>query len=380
MDAKKQRITAGWGNIRLGQMKMDLSTALLVEASDNVLYQETDPKSDIILSPSMGLRMLYPVTDKNLLTLGAGVGYAFYLDNGENDYLFLTPDSDLSFDVYAGDFVINLHDRFHYTQEVASQPSLSGRGTYGRFDNSIGSLVTWDLNKAVIQFNYDHLIYIATDDIYKYTDHTSELFGLRSGWLITPMTPLGVDLGFGITDYDQDLLNDMNHYSVGAFYEVPAGRFIHLRLTAGYVLYEATSNSNTNLTGENLNAIYADFTFEHRITQHITYSITAGQQVMPGYYGQVVQNFYARGDVIWNIIRGYGLNTWVQYENGEEAGRYYGYDNEQYDRYYLGISVTKRLSEKLTGSLGYTFMQRNSNIPGLAYTQNRLVLNVAYRF
>lgn len=380
LDAKKRRITAGWGDIRLGPVKMDLSTQLNVEAQDNVLYQETGAKSDLILYPSMTVRTLYPVTDKNLLTFGVGVGYAFHVENSELDYLFLTPDSDLSFDVYAGDFVINFHDRFHYTQEVASQPSISGRGGYGRFDNSLGTLVTWDLYKAVLQFNYDHLIYFATEKDLKYTDHSSELFGLRSAWLITPMTPLGLEFGFGTTDYDQDLLNDMIHYSIGAFYEMPAGKFTSLRLATGYVIYEPTTDLNPLLSSDSMNAFYADLSFEHRITKRITYTVSAGQQVTAGYYAQTLQYLYARASVSWNIIRGYGLVTSFGYENGEEAGRISGGDNENFDRFYVGASVNKRLSEKLSTSLGYYLYQRDSNFAGLDYTQNRLVLTVWYGF
>jgi len=380
LDAKKRRIASGWGDIRLGPVKMDLSTQLNIEAQDNVLYQETNEKSDLIFYPSVTVRTLYPVTDKNLLTFGAGVGYAFYGDNSDLNYLFLTPDSDLSFDVYAGDFIINFHDRFHFTQEVASQPSISGRGSYGRFDNSLGTLVTWDLNKALLQFNYDHLIYFATDEYYKYTDHTSELFGLRSAWLITPVTPLGLEFGFGTTAYEQDLLNDMVHYSFGAFYEMPAGKFTSVRLAAGYVIYEPTTDKNPFLSPDSTTAIYADLSFEHRLTQRISYTLTAGQQMRAGYYGQTLEYLYARASINWNVIRGYNLGTSFGYENGEEAGRVLGGDNEQFDRFYGGISIYKRLGEKLATSLGYYRYQRDSNFRGLGYTQNRLVLNVSYSF
>jgi hypothetical protein len=264
----------------------------------------------LIFSPGVSVRALWPVTEKNRLTFGVGVVYNAYVQNADLDYLYITPDSDLGFDIYVEDFVINLHDRFHFTSDVATQPGVSGRGSYGRFDNSIGVLTTWDLNKAVVSFNYDHLLFFSTESDLPYTDHTSELFGLRTAWLVTPVTPMGLELGFGTTDYTQDVLNNLIQYSAGAFYEVPAGRFSNLRLAGGYAIYEPTTHTSTNAVSSSpMNAVYAELSWNHRITQHISYSISAGQQLLPGIYSETQKLLSARISVFWNILRGYGLSS-----------------------------------------------------------------------
>jgi hypothetical protein len=320
---------------------------------------------------------LWPVTEKNRLTFGAGVGYRKYLQDASLDSLFFSPDSDVGFDLFVGDFIINFHDRFHFTSDVVNEPGLSGRGNYGRFDNSIGMLTTWDLNKAVVSLNYDHLLYLSTEPDFSYQDRTSELFGLRSAWLVTPVTPLGVELGFGTTDYSQQVLNDLMHYSAGAFYEVPAGKFSSLRLAGGYVIYEPTAHTSTNSSGGTMSAIYADLSWNHRITEHIRYSISAGQQMQPGYYSETQTLLYGRLAVTWNVLHGYGLSSSFGYESGDED--VWG-TVDHFVRYSAGLNVTKRLSQKLSTAAGYNFLHRTSNISGRNYAENRLVLSVSYSF
>jgi hypothetical protein len=276
-----------------------------------------------------------------------------------------------------GDFIINFHDRFHLTSDLASQPGLSGAPNYGSFDNSIGMLVTWDLNKAVLSLNYDHLIWFATKSDYnKIYDHSSDLVSLRAAWLVTPATPLGLEFGAGTTVYDQDILDDLFHYSFGAFYEVPAGQFSNLRLAVGYAIYDPTTHRNTNSPSSTMDAVYAELAWNHRITQHITYSISAGQQMQTGTFSELLKMYYARLIVRWDILHGYSLSTSFGYENGDQD--YVSY-TEHFERYSAGITLSKQLSRKLSASLGYTFYDRLSDHAG-DYLENRLSLNISYNF
>lgn len=378
LDAKKRQVAAGWGDIRWGPLNLDLSSNLRFEALDNVRYSADDPQADLIVAPGLNVRSLWPLSQRNMLTLGLGAGYNFYVSHPDLDYLYITPDSNLSFDIYAGDFVINFHDRFHYTKDVATEPSLSGRGSYGRFDNNLGVLVNWDLNKALVAFNYDYRTYVTTDSLTAYTDHNAHLFSLRSAWLITRTTPLGVELGYGTTSYEQQLLNDSVQYSAGAYFAMPSGQFSSLRLAAGYVLQEPTTQSNTNAAANrSRDAIYAELSLAHQLSRHVNYTLSAGQQMQAGIYAQTLKTLYARARVGWNVIRGYTLVTDFSYEDGEEAG-YYAL--EEFTRYTAGAGVNKRLSPKLTTSLNYTFMHRDSSMRGRNYSQNRLVLSASYSF
>jgi len=70
------------------------------------------------------------VTEKNTLNFSIGVGYLKYLRRSELDHLYISPDSGLAFDIYVGDFTIDLHDRFSITESVAQSPTVSGTGDF----------------------------------------------------------------------------------------------------------------------------------------------------------------------------------------------------------------------------------------------------------
>lgn len=387
LEAKRRQIAAGWGDVRLGPWRFDLNTSLALEVNDNVRYEEVDPRSDFVIRPGFSVRALYPVTDKNVLTLNSGVTYNAFLTHSDLNYFHVSPDSNLSFDVFVGNLLLNFHNRFHYTQEVADQPDIRGSFNFGRLDNQVGVLALWDMNKLVLSFNYDHQIYQATDERYSFTDRTAELFGFRLGWLITPLTPVGLEAGAGWTDFNNEdpglaiRLNDMLHYSVGLFYEMPAGRFIRLRAGAGYVVYDPTTDVMPGgRGGEPLDAVYADLSVQHQITRRIRYVLSAGHRVQSGWYAEALRSWYGNLTVSWNILRGYSLATSGSYEHAQEEGGSWFADPEVYDRYSVGVAIGKRLGPNLGASLGYSHIVRDSNVFRRSYTQNRLVLTGTYTF
>ncbi|MCX7866596.1 MAG: hypothetical protein N2438_05660 [Limisphaera sp.] len=387
LEQKRRQIAAGWGDLRLGAWRFDLNASLALEANDNVRYEEVNPRSDLIVRPGFSVRALYPVTDKNVFTFSTGASYNAYLTHSDLNYLHVLPDSNLSFDVFVGNLLLNFHNRFHYTQELADQPDVRGRFNYGRLDNQVGVLGLWDLNKLVVSFNYDHQIYQVTEERYDFTDRTAELFGARVAWLVRPLTSLGLETGLGLIDYNNEdpsrpiRLNDLFHYSVGLFYEMPAGRFMQLRTGAGYVAYDPTTDVMPfGIGGDRMDGWYADLSLRHQITRRIQYVLSGGHQVRSGWYAETIRSLYGQLTVNWNVIRGYSLATSASYETAqEEGGSWFGVP-EEFDRYTLGVAVGKRLGQKLGATLGYSYLARDSNVFGRSYTQNRLVLTAMYTF
>ena len=63
----------------------------------------------------------------NTLRFSTSVGYQKYLIHPQYDTgsVMVSPDSELAFDVYVGDFKINFHDQFSVQQDPASIGSLN---------------------------------------------------------------------------------------------------------------------------------------------------------------------------------------------------------------------------------------------------------------
>ena len=90
----------------------------------------TEQQSDFIIRPQVNVNALWPITQLNTFKLDLGIGYAFYMDHSEynTNGLLLTPGSQLAFDIFVGDFRINIHDRFSLEQDPVAEVSSEQRG------------------------------------------------------------------------------------------------------------------------------------------------------------------------------------------------------------------------------------------------------------
>ena len=160
-------------------MKLRFSATLGFEYNDNVNLSEdatavfpspfgpilvtTEQQSDFIIRPQVNINALWPITQLNTFKLDMGIGYAFYMDHSDynTNGLLVTPGSQLAFDIFVGDFRINIHDRFSLEQDPVAEATLSNVADYGRFQNTAGVSVLWDLNAAVVTLGYDHYNFIS---------------------------------------------------------------------------------------------------------------------------------------------------------------------------------------------------------------------------
>src|SRR5438874_11768640 len=193
-EARRQSIDKIPYNLQVGPIKFRFSATMGVEYNDNVNLAEdgsavflsptgpilvtTSPQEDFILRPQINLDALWPITQLNTLRLDIGIGHAFYLDhsNYDTNSVLISPGSQLAFDIFVGDFRINLHDRFSLQQDPVDEIALSNVADYGRFENTAGVSVLWDLNQAVVTLGYDHYNFIATNDQFDYLDRNADIF------------------------------------------------------------------------------------------------------------------------------------------------------------------------------------------------------------
>jgi len=69
--------TVGFYNLKLGPTGWRFGTALAIEYNDNVDNQEVNPESDFIFRPQVNAQMIWPLSEKNSINLGLGVGILF---------------------------------------------------------------------------------------------------------------------------------------------------------------------------------------------------------------------------------------------------------------------------------------------------------------
>ncbi len=360
-------------NLALGPVSLRFQSEMGIELTDNVNYSNTNRISDLALTPALNMRAFWPVSENNSLFFSTGVGYTTYMRTSNNDHLNITPDSNLTFRMYVGDFVINFHDRFSMTENVQQNPT--GNGNFVELDNTVGTSVDWDLNKLILTFGYDHELVTYPNSDFENSDHNSELFNAQAAFEINQTTTAGLQAGGGLTYYNQNTYSDNTHFSVGPFYQAQVTDYIKVTASVGYVSYFfSPSETATNLSGEN--GGYADLTLTHRVNRWLDYNLTGGRQFTSSAGTDLLDLYYANWLANWHVIRDVSITTSFNYQHGNSSGG----TVEIFNQFGAGMSLGYPITQKLAGSIRYNFWQKNSDVAAYDYVQNMLVLDFTYSF
>src|SRR5438067_5895962 len=235
-DARQQDVSRIPYNLLLGPVRFRVGANVGVEYNDNVTYAETNEQDDFIVTPNLSLDMIWPVTQLNTLRLDLGVGYSFYLEHSQynTDNILIAPKSQIAFDIFVGDFRINLHDRMQLQQDPIQEGALSNVVDYGRFENTAGLSILWDLNKLLLQVGYDHYNFVSTTNRFDYLNRNSEIFQGWAAFIVNQTITVGAEGNAVFTRYDQSILNDNKDYSVGGFVELALTNNLKVRAAGGY--------------------------------------------------------------------------------------------------------------------------------------------------
>jgi hypothetical protein len=362
-------------NVELGTLGLRFNAQMEAEANDNVRAEARNPKEDLIFRPRAGVTGVWRVSDRNALNLGLGLGYVTYLKGTEPDSLVVMPGSDLDFDLWVGDFEINLHSRFSYSQDTTGDPTASGIGTLNRFVNTSGTRVRWDLYDLVLSLGYDHLTYVATMSEFSYLSHVSELGAFSAAFRLGPDLFAGLQVGGGITEFDEPVYRDNVHLAAGPFVQWTVSDYTRVRLAGGYTVY-FNEALGTNRPASTLNSFFFDLRVQNRLTWFLNHTLLAGQQVLSGLGESAYELLYVRYDANWRVFEKTGLTTSFSYEFvPTTTGRL-----QSLERFGLGITVNRLLTERLGVALTYQVYWKTSEERRQEYTQNRLVLRLGYTF
>ncbi|HVF70531.1 MAG TPA: hypothetical protein VM940_02885 [Chthoniobacterales bacterium] len=391
-------------------MKFRFSVTMGLEYNDNINLAEdgsylfpspsgpvlvtSESQSDLILRPQLNINALWPITQLNTLRLDLGIGYAFYLDhsNYNTNGVLLTPASQLAFDIYVGDFRINLHDRFSLQQDPIAEAALSNVVDYGRFENTVGVSVLWDLNQAVVTLGYDHYTFISTTSDFEYLDRNADILSGSIGFTPNSVMTVGLEGSFINTYYDQNVLNDSRTYTAGAFVETQLTNYLKLRVAGGYQAIEFDSGGLVN-DPHDLSDYYANALLSHRVNAVLTQNLAVGHETQLGVNSNYVKLNYVRHTTTWNIFYRTLLSTELFYEDADDSGGngilfqpIPGIPNinpfvaEHIHRYGGALTLGYQLSPHVTLGFRYQYTQKDSDQPLRDYRQNRIAVDGTYSF
>ncbi len=377
-EAQKQaESTLGYYNLLTGPVAWRFSSGLGVDYNDNVRLQSQNAESDFIFRPSVSTQVHWPVTQVNDLNLSVAAGYSAYVQHSDLDQFFVNPGSGLSFNLYSGDLVINLHDQISITENAYQNQSANGNATYASLQNAAGVSALWDLNKAVVNLGYDHGNYVALNSSQGQPDAASENFFLNAG--VRPVSGIlaGLEAGGGLIHYSGSTAAtpDATQWNVGAFCTATISEYLQARLDAGYTQFTPDSTS-TNFDSSASSGLYVQLLLTHVLNRFLNYSLSAGRSIDMQYNGQPYDRYTVRWQPNWNFLHNYTLSTPLWWEHGTEIY----YQTASYDQYGAGITIGRQLTQKLSGSLSYQFVKETSDQAGLEYTDNIVSLSFSYQF
>jgi len=365
-------------NLKAGPVIFDLRGGLEIEFNDNVNLSDDNREADLILRPRLLLNSFWQITPLNALSLDVGISYAKYFNEQGLDAnsVLIAPNSQLSFDIFVGDFRINLHDRFSILQDPLDEITLSEVGDFTRFQNTAGVSVLWDLNDVKLVFGYDHYTFHALTDNFSFLDRSEEQFTFSAAFLLSDATTVGIDAGAAIIDYDEDFNNDGVSLQAGAFYETQISNYLRLRLAAGYQAIDFDTGGSNGDTSD-YGGPYANVTIAHRLNAYVTQTLSVGYETRLGLTSNFVELAFVRYSAGWRINRHITLNGDAYYEDSNESSDFL---SEKARRFGTGLGFDYQLTKKLLVGARYQFSVKDSNLPERDYYQNRLALNFTYDF
>ncbi len=372
--ARRRSVNSTGYSIRMDPVAMNLSSSLGTRYVSNVFLSPSDPTSDWVIQPQVNASLLWPISEQNSLSIGLGVGYDYYVNTPSYRQFYITPGSDISFDIYVQDFVINLHSNFKLTQDPTYDPSVSQQGSMPQFNNTTGVQVDWDLNKLLLTFNYDHVINIFTEDVQSYQSFHSDQFSVRASTQVHPALMTGLEMGGGLTEYE-DLLNDHTHVSVGPMARWQLTEKTSLRGALGYTVY-MFSPGDIFKDLPNFTGFYGTLTAQQQLTRNVSHSLTGGKRLEVNTRGFPLDTYFVQYQANLNVIRRVGLTLGFQYQNGTE---YYGV-GERYNWVGLNFAARYQFTRRISTQLACQTYWKVSDLSAYDYTQNNILLQATYRF
>lgn len=361
-------------NLKTGPINLRFQAALKTEFNDNVNYTETNRQADFIFRPAANVRAFWPITEDNSLFFRTGIGYSVYAKNSGLDQLYLNPDSNLSFQMYVGDVALNFHDRVSLIQELTQAPTVSGTGNFMEINNIVGADADWHLSKLILTFGYDHVLAVFPSSGYESSSHNSDFLNVQTA-ITNDTVAAGLQLGGGLTYYDQNLFSNNTQVNAGPFYKVHLTDYIFLEASVGCAGYFFSSRGGSNNVS-NVLGYYANLTLSHQLNAWFNQSLSGGRQLEESVDVDLLDLYYLNYLAKLQLIRNFPISLGLSYQHGIDHGGI----GETFDLYGARLLVEHQFTQKLTGSIEYRYWNRNSSLLGHGYFQNQLALQFTYSF
>ena len=377
-------------NMALGPVHFGIAAGIGLMYNDNITLAPRDQAiSDFAVLPSLTIDATYQISELNTLRLSLGASYAAYFNHSEFDTrgILLSPNSAIAFTVHVSNIAITFRDRFSYQEDGYNNPVIGGVGSvrnsgnelYRYFENQVGVQVDWAVNANLkITGGYDHYNLWTFSSQFSQLEDSIDTIYLKPGYAITPAITVGVNTSVSFVRYNESIQNDGNSYMVGPFADLSLSQNTHLYLEGGYQSFEF-QNNGIIADNSNSNSWYARVDLANRPSEAFSHRLSFSKSAETGYGTNYYTLYHLEYAADWKIMQNLSLAPSAFYEHYSTSGSF-GFQGETGNRYGGGVGLRYILTPSVTLGLDYRYVSKDSNLPGLNYTQNLVLLSLYYNF
>ena len=369
------------GQPHLGPVQLTLGAVSGVSFNDNINLSQNDTQSDTILNAGLNLGAVWPATQQSQLNFSTLLGYDYYLYHPVNNYVNIAPGSVLNWNFLLDEWTLTLYDQFSYTRSVSTVASVSNTTGIPLLDNTIGLRAQWQPEHWQVQLGYSYNNNISDAAAYDYLTSASDYLFAQGAWRFANATQLGLEASTSITQYTQKIQPNNTSYSLGPYLQWQLTKAISNSLRGGWTYY--SFDATPGQRASTLSSYYFGLDLTHQLTEFVSQTLSAQRSVSAGinsgsaYNEQLTVNY----GVNWSATPWLHLGLNLSYEKGQQPANQFSFNNlEHYDRYGISPAISYQITKKLSGSLSYSFWDKNSNINGNSYKQDTLNLQLQYAF
>ena len=363
-------------NLRLGPVTLRAETGSTLSFNDNIGLTKENRTADILITPSVGIHGHWQVSELNTINFDVGLGYDIYVFHSQYDNIVLAPDSLAQFNFFVGNILFNIHDGFSYQQDPTQFGQLSNTVRLSRFVNDAGIGATWDLGKFVLDLDYDHTNLWVLQSQYSYLSNQSDTVSPKVTVKVSKTIRAGLEANVSNVQYEESFQNNYISYSVGPFASIQFSDDISVQASAGLYLSDFDTGGGNGDT-QNVSSYYANGGITQRINAVDTHSLTVGREFIPGLTSNFTERVYVNYTNSWQATQRISLGANVWWESLTDSA---AVESQTSNRYGAGLSATDNLSDKMSASLSYQFLLKDSDPSILSYTQNLLTAGFRYQF
>jgi hypothetical protein len=387
-------------NMKLGPVLFDVTGSLDSEFNDNIGLTNSGKQSDFLITPEVGLGVRWPVTESNTLSFSTSLGYTRYLEHPEfsSSDVLVSPNSELAFNVFIGDFKFTFHDDFSYQQDPVNEGALSNVVTFDRFENDAGVTGVWDMNQIVLTLAYDHINFFSTGiqdtsgtnlPDANLLDFTADQVSASAEFHVTSTLSGGLEAAASLRQYDY-FDGDYTQLSVGPFARVQITQYLRAEASAGYQTIHSPGNSlgagtilpaNVYTPGSlsgTQDGWYADLTFDHQVNKYFIHHLSLGHELQLGLLGDEAEVYYANYTASWKVNTFLNLALTLGYQDADEHGALVEVSN--YSMFSAGVQASFPITKSISGAVLYQFNDKFAQDDAQSYEQNEVGVNLTYQF